>query len=389
MPRKILHVDLDAFFCAVEELRDPSLKGKAFAVGGLPNERGVVSSCSYAARALGVHSAMPMSRALKLCPGLIVIHGRHADYSAASKEVMARFDDLTGLVEPLSIDEAFLDVSDLPDPPEEIAHRLQERIWNELHLPCSIGIAANKLVAKVATDVGKAAHRGGRDYPRAITVVPPGEEAAFLAPLPVQALWGIGPKTTAHLESLGIHTIGDLARLSDVELTRLFGRTGPELGCRARGEDSRPVEVVREAKSISQETTFARDVNDSDELHRTLRELSEQVGFRLRHEEVTGFTVRLKLRWEGFITITRQVRLAQPTDQDGVIYDTACKLLDSVWDGERKVRLIGVGVSGLQTVARQLSLWETPTEKEHRLLEAVDELRERYGKDVVRRGRKG
>lgn len=389
MPRKILHVDLDAFFCAVEELRDPTLKGKAFAVGGLPNERGVVSSCSYAARALGVHSAMPMSRALKLCPGLIVIRGRHGEYGAASKQVMQRFDDLTGLVEPLSIDEAFLDVSDLPDPPEEIARRLQERIWNELHLPCSIGIAANKLVAKVATDVGKASRRGGKDYPRAITLVPPGKEAEFLAPLPVQALWGIGPKTTARLESLGIHTIGDLARLPDAELTRLFGRTGPELGCHARGEDTRPVETTRDVKSISQEITFARDVNDSDELHRTLRELSEQVGCRLRHEELNGFTVRIKLRWEDFTTLTRQVRLSQPTDQDGVIYMNACKLFDVVWNGDRKVRLIGVGVSGLQGTVRQLSLWETPTEKEHRLLEAVDELRARFGKDVVHRGKKG
>ena len=206
--RKIIHLDLDAFFCAAEELKDPSLRGTAFAVGGRPETRGVVSSCSYAARQHGVRSAMPMARAIRLCPGLTVVPPRHGYYSELSDQVMQRIGDLTPLVEPLSIDEAFLDVSDLPDPPREIAQRLQARIFEELHLPASLGAASNKLVSKIATDVGKAANRGP-NAPMAITVVPPGEEAAFLAPLPVEALWGVGPKTAAHLNQFGIHTIGD------------------------------------------------------------------------------------------------------------------------------------------------------------------------------------
>nr|MBI2903928.1 DNA polymerase IV [Chloroflexota bacterium] len=194
MPRKILHLDLDAFFCAVEELRDPSLRGRPFAVGGKPEERGVVSSCSYAARRFGVRSAMPMSRALKACPGLLVIPGRHRDYHEASERVMAQVRGLTPLVEQISIDEACLDVSDLPQAPEALARQVQADIRQATHLPCSLGAATNKLGAKIATDVGKVSSQTDT-YPKAITVVPPGAEAAFLAPLPAQALWGVGPKT--------------------------------------------------------------------------------------------------------------------------------------------------------------------------------------------------
>ncbi len=212
MPHKIMHLDLDAFFCAVEEQRDASLVGKPFAVGGKPSERGVVASCSYAARQSGVHSAMPMARAVKLCPGLLVVPARHGVYSAVSRQVMARLHNLTGLVEQISIDEAFMDVSDLPEPGLVLAQRLQATIREELSLPCSIGVATNKLVAKMATDVGKASRRGGQP-PNAIQVVPPGQEAAFLAPLPIQALWGVGPKTAARLNELGVRTVGDLANL--------------------------------------------------------------------------------------------------------------------------------------------------------------------------------
>ncbi|HKZ68683.1 MAG TPA: DNA polymerase IV, partial [Anaerolineales bacterium] len=211
MPRKILHLDLDAFFCAVEEQRDPSLRGKPFAVGGKPEERGVVASCSYAARQVGVRSAMPMSRALKLCPGLLIVSARHRAYGQTSDKVMAVLHDLTPLVEQISIDEAFLDVSDLPQSAEAIARELQRTIRDQLNLPASLGVATNKLVAKIATDVGKAAARTG-DYPSAVMVVPPGEEAAFLAPLPAIALWGVGPKTADQLARLGLKTIGDIAR---------------------------------------------------------------------------------------------------------------------------------------------------------------------------------
>jgi DNA polymerase-4 len=390
--RKILHLDLDAFFCAVEELRQPDLRGKAFAVGGRPEERGVVSTCSYAARARGVRSAMPMGRALRLCPEMIILPGNHAAYGEMSRAVMQRLADLTPLVEQISIDEAFLDVSDLPEPAEQLARALQQRIRTELDLPASLGVAANKLVAKIANDVGKAARRAGDQTlpPQAITVVPPGEEAAFLAPLPVLMLWGVGPKTAQRLESLGIHTIGDLARHTESELEGLFGKTGSDLARHARGIDQRPVEVTHEIKSISQEITFVRDTNDPQVLDRSLVEMVESVGRRLRQDGLAGRTVRIKLRWSDFTTLTRQVTLSQPTDQDREILDAAQALLKANWVDRRRVRLIGVGVSGLETPARQLELFDqAKDEHARRLQQAIDELRSRFGKQAIQRGQKG
>jgi DNA polymerase-4 len=386
MLRKILHLDLDAFFCAVEEKLDPSLRGKAFAVGGRPEERGVVASCSYAARRFGVHSAMPMARALKLCPDLQVIASRHRLYGQESRQVMARLQDLTPLVEQISIDEAFMDVTDLPEPGERLARRLQAQIRDELSLPSSLGVATNKLLAKTATDVGKAANRGDSP-PYAITVVPPGEEAAFLAPLPVQALWGVGPKTAERLAELSIRTIGDLARCPETELVHLFGKLGRELSERSHGIDDRPVVVWREAKSISQETTFARDVSSMDVLLETLRELSENIGKQLRKEGLCASTVRLKIRWPDFTTLTRQATVNPGTDQDSEVYATALRLFESVWHQNQPVRLIGVGASNLGPPIRQLSFWDSNWEKEKRLLEAVDRLKARFGEKAVQRGK--
>lgn len=383
MPRKILHLDLDAFFCSVEELHNPDLRGKPFAVGGRPDQRGVVASCSYAARRFGVRSAMPMARALQLCPELLIVPSRHGVYSQVSAQVMERLHNLTPLVEQVSIDEAFLDVSDLPDPVEDIARRLQTQIRTELSLPCSIGAATSKLLAKTANDVGKAAARGDGP-PNAITVVPPGQEAAFLAPLPVGALFGVGPKTAARLEELGIYTIGDLARRSPEEMERRFGRSGFEMVLRARGIDDRPLETSRETKSISQETTFARDIRDEHTLKRTLLRLSEGVGRRLRREGMAGTTVKIKLRWEDFTTLTRQVTLPQPSNLDHEIYAAALDLFYSNWPPGRPVRLLGVGVSGLGPPVRQLSFWDQDTEKMRRLNSAIDHLREIYGHRVIR-----
>ncbi|MGD0575640.1 MAG: DNA polymerase IV [Anaerolineales bacterium] len=385
MPRKIIHVDLDAFFCAVEELRDPSLRGKAFAVGGRPESRGVVASCSYAARTYGVRSAMPMARAVKLCRNLIIVSSRHSAYGEVSEQVMASLRDLTALVEPLSIDEAFLDVSDLPDPGEQIARGIQRRIRDELGLPCSLGVATNKLVAKIATDVGKAAARGGNP-PNAVTVVPPGGEAQFLAPLPIEALWGVGPKTAAKLHELGVETIGDLARQSERELRARYGAIGHDFWERSRGMDDSPVEVEREVKSVSQEETFARDLRDGDSLRRTLRSQAEAVAGRLRQEERLGSTVRLKLRWPDFTTVSRQCTLPHPTDQDQEIYQAALGLLEKAWRNGRAVRLVGVGVTHLTTAVRQLSLWEADSEKGRRLNAAIDLIRERFGENVIERG---
>lgn len=384
MPRKIIHLDLDAFFCAVEELHDPTLRGKPFAVGGRPDKRGVVASCSYPARLFGVHSAMPMSRALALCPQLIVVPGRHGVYDEYSQQVMAHCYNRTNLVEQISIDEAFLDVSDLRPPAEAIARELQAAIWDELGLPCSLGVATNKLIAKIANTVGKA-EKHSASPPMAIKVVPPGEEAAFLAPLSIGELWGIGPKTAASLEALGIHTIGDLARWPEADLVQRFGKSGYDLAQRARGIDERPVVTEYEAKSLSREVTFAHDVTDEATLRHTLLHLSESVGHRLRHAQLQGSAVKLKLRWEDFTTITRQVTLEEPTDQDNAIYAAAQHLFEQAWPKGRPVRLIGVGVSNLGPPLQQLGLWETPSEKGQRLQDALDAVRERFGREAIKR----
>lgn len=386
-PRKIIHLDLDAFFCAVEELRQPELAGKPFAVGGRPQERGVVSSCSYAARRLGIHSAMPMAQALKLCPGLLVIPPHYEAYREMSERVMEILREWTALVEQLSIDEAFLDVSDLPQPGLEIAQALQQAIRSRLKLPCSLGVAANKLLAKTATDVGKSKHRDPTP-PNAIEIVPPGQEAAYLAGLPARMLWGVGPKTAARLAEMGIRTIGDIARAPEAMLAARFGQAGREMSRHARGLDDRPVVVERPARSISSEVTFERDVTDPKKIDQTLHQLSEDVARSLRSKKLCASTIRLKIRWQDFSTHTRQTSLRQPTDQDQVIYETASVLLRAVWTGSRPVRLVGVGAARLAERAHQLSLWDTPAQKERRLLEALDELRERFGEETVRSGRK-
>ncbi len=387
MTRKVLHLDLDAFFCAVEEQRDPSLAGKAFAVGGQPDQRGVVASCSYEARRFGVRSAMPMAVARRLCPHLAIIPHHFQDYRDASHAVMERLQDLTPLVEQLSIDEAFLDVTLLPDPATAIARRLQQQINDDLALPCSLGVASNKLVAKIANNVGKAGARTGSP-PNAITVVPPGDEAAFLAPLPIQELWGVGPKTADQLQRLGLRTIGDVARWPADDLERRFGKLGVDLARRACGVDERPVETEHEVKSISSETTFSRDERDAAVLARVLRQLSDDVGRRVRRAGLSGTTIKIKLRWEDFTTLTRQTTLDHTTDQDDEIYVAAMVLFEQYWPARTPVRLIGVGLSGFQTPHRQLGLWDDQAalEENRRLQATLDALRERFGDDAIRRG---
>jgi len=387
MTHTILHLDLDAFFCAVEELHDPSLRGKAFAVGGRPEERGVVASCSYAARRFGVRSAMPMSRALRLCPGLLVISHHHGNYGEMSEKVMQRLNDLSPLVEQISIDEAFVDISDIREAPETIARRLQKRVNDEIDLPCSVGVAANKLVAKIATEVGKKTAQKDQP-PNAVTIVPPGTEAAFLEPLSTSMLWGVGPKTAAKLAGVGIKTIGDIARHPEADLMRWFGENGRELRRRACGVDDSPVFTSHEVKSISQETTFAQDVRDDRLLANTLRRLSAEVGHRLRKAGIAGTTVKIKLRWPDFTSLTRQITMPQPTDQDEEIYHLALDLLGKVRAKGKAVRLIGVGVSGLGPPLRQLELWGADSEKTRRLQEALDAVRAKFGDKAIRRGKR-
>ena len=386
MSRIILHLDLDAFYCSVEETQNPTLRGKPFAVGGRPDERGVVASCSYAARALGIRSAMPMSRAIRLCGNLIIIPGRHKLYGEYSEKVMDRLRNLTPLVEQISIDEAFLDISDIREAPARIALDLQTGIKNELHLPSSIGIASNKLVAKIATEVGKKSSKKKNEPPFGLTIVPIGDEEKFLAPLPADMLWGVGPKTSARLTELGIRTIGDIANWPEKELVNLFGENGRDLWRHAHGIDNRPIVTEYETKSISQETTFNVDVRDDKTLEKTLREQSKEVARQLRKNDLAGKTVKLKIRWSDFTTLTRQTTLPTSTDNDDEIFRTAVKLMKTVRKPNQAVRLIGVGVSGIGAPVRQLSLWDAGSEKSRKLQEVVDQLQEKYGRDVIHRG---
>jgi len=388
--RKILHLDLDAFFCAVEERANPALRAKAFAVGGKPEERGVVSSCSYAARMKGIHSAMPMGQALSLYRGLIIVPPDHEKYSQASAEVMERLHNLSPLVEQISIDEAFIDVSDFPEEAETIARKLQAQINQELHLPCSLGVATNKLVAKIANDEGKRRSKS-ENPPNAITVVAPGSESAFLGPLPVIALWGVGPKTAERFHLLGIKTIAEIARRPASELELMFGKVGSDLALRAQGIDYSPVTSNHETKSISQETTFNKDLKDPVVLKKVLFELAESVGRRTRREGLQGKTIKLKLRWADFTTLSRQATLPSASDQDRDIYNTAAALFEKEWQAnlssQRSVRLIGIAITGFVKQAQQMELWETPSSKGKKLQNALDVVREKYGTSAILRGK--
>lgn len=390
MPRTIIHLDLDAFFCSVEELLQPELLGKAFAVAGKPEERGVVASCSYPARAYGVRSAMPTGKAMRLCPGLLIIPGRHKVYSEYSSQIMEILHDVTTLVEQVSIDEAYLELDAMLEASIEVGRSLQERIAQDYRLPCSLGIASNKLVAKIANDFGKAnAHKG--KPPRALTVVPPGQEEAFLAPLPVIALIGVGPKTSEHLNKLGIQTIGDLAARSPEELHMEFGKNGLDISQHARGIDHSPVITSHEIKSISQEVTFTRDVSDRSILDKTLKDMADKVGMRLQKQALTAATVKLKIRWPDFTTLTRQISHHQPISTADEIYQSGILLLERVWHPGKSVRLIGIGVANLKVPDRQLTMFDSniavisPAEKGYdpHLKEAIERLREKFGDQAI------
>ena len=385
MARKILHVDLDAFFCAVEEKFNPALKNHAFATGGSPEGRGVVTSCSYAARKYGIRSAMPMAQALRLCPDLITVRGHFNFYSEHSQMVMDILSGLTPLVEQISIDEAFLDVTDLPEESYRIAENIQVQIYSKLELPCSIGGASNKLIAKIATNTAKSSHRSDT-YPMAIRIIPFGKEKSFLAPLQVGEMCGIGPKSVALLEKSGIKTIGDLQNLPIEIMGKIFGNFASEMAKRVQGMDDRPVGDYGGIKSVSNEVTFRQDIRDGIELLRAVRYLSEKVARRLRKKGLSGRTVRLKIRWKNFETHMRQTTLDQPTNQDSVIISSTEKLLHSIWKEGKPVRLIGVGVSGLDETHYQLSLLDDAYLTEKRLLDAVDFLKEKYGSDIVKKG---
>jgi len=350
-PRAIVHLDLDAFFAAVEVLQNPDLAGKPVLVGGRPEERGVVAAVSYPARTFGIRSAMPMARALRLCPEAIVLPPRHSLYRDHSRRVMEVLCQTSPLVEQISIDEAYLDLTNRVTSWKEtveIARRIQRRVQEKLGLSASLGVATNKLVAKVASD---------RDKPGGLTVVQPGGEMAFLAPLPVRVLWGVGPVTEASLAEMGVKTVSELARVPEEELYSRFGRHGMEMAKQARGIDERPVITERERKSVSQERTFARDLRDAELLRRQLWRLSQGVARQLRSAELAAGTVAIKLRYADFTTFIRQMRLAVPTNDERTIYRAALVLLSRTWERERPVRLLGVAGRHLSPPAGQLPLF--------------------------------
>jgi DNA polymerase-4 len=326
-----------------------------------------------------------MARALKICPDLMVVSSHFREYHQASRKVMEIVRGFTNLVEQISIDEAFLDVTDLSKPAEDLARELQADIHQTLGLPNSLGVAGNKLVAKIANDYGKSARKKGVP-PNAITVVPPGTEAEFLAPLKAEMLWGVGPKTAEKLAKIGIHTIGELAGHPDIDLLRRFGKHGYDLSRRAKGIDNRPIVTEHEAKSISKEVTYPKDVRDGAVLRKTLGKQSENIARQLAKKGLTARTVKIKIRWPDFTTLTRQTTLGQPTTESDTINKAALQLFDKVWRRGRAVRLLGVGVSGLESPPVQIGLWDVDWEKEHKIQDILAEVQEKYGGQSLRRG---
>ena len=381
MARSIIHVDMDAFYASVEQRDKPELRGKPVVVGAAPGGRGVVSAASYEARRFGVRSAMPSIQAQRLCPQAIFVPVDMPRYLQASRAVMGILGGYTPLLEQISVDEAFLDVTGsrrLFGSPEQIGRQIKQRIASELSLVASVGIAANKFVAKVASDHGK---------PDGFVLVPAGEERRFLDPMPVSRLWGVGKATEERLRQLGIRTIRQLAAYPEEVLQRQFGELGGHLHRLANGIDDRPVETGRDAKSVSAEHTYQQDTREQDTIERTLLALAEDVGARLRSQGLRGRTVQLKLRFGDFHTLTRRRTLPGPTDANDTIYKTVCGLLAEVPLEGRLVRLLGVGVSGFDRPA-QASLFADEEVLEHSALDdAVDALRKRYGSDTIRRGK--
>jgi DNA polymerase-4 len=349
--RAIVHLDLDAFFAAVEVIQDPSLENLPVVVGGRPEGRGVVAAASYPAREYGIHSAMPMLRALALCPDLIIRPPRFRLYSVYSRRVMAILRRASPIIEQMSVDEAYLDLTDQVetwDGSITTAGLLQKQVWQEVGLSASIGIAANKLVAKVASD---------RDKPGGLTVVRPGDEADFLAPLPVRALAGVGPVTAQKLAEMSVTTVGQLANAPEHKLSARFGKHGRQMIQQARGLDNRKVATHHELKSVSSERTFGQDLTEARVLEEKLVELSGGVARRLHSAGKAGSTVVIKLRYSDFTTLSRQMALGAPTDDKRVICQAALTLFKRTWTPARPVRLLGVGVRRLESSAGQLSLW--------------------------------
>jgi len=376
------HVDMDAFFVSVEELYDPSLKGKPVVVGGRPNERGVVSAASYAARKFGVHSAMPLRTAYKLCPQAIFVDGHPTRYRECSQKVFEVLRSFSPVVEMASIDEAYLDMTGterLHGTPLRAGHLLHGRVKAETKLNCSIGIAASRLVAKISSDQAK---------PNGVLWVMPGREAPFLAPLDVRKVPGVGKVTEKNLHAYGIRKVGDLARLDDRFLEERFGKWGMALAGKSRGFDAGgwfDTEIGEDTgpKSISHEHTFGEDTADAERIESTLAHLCELVGRRLREHGLTARTIQIKLRYSDFSTITRAHSLARPTQIDTEIYEEARELFRRNWKAGAKVRLIGVHAAHWGDSDQLDLLGEEKHERWRGALAAADRLRDKFGESAV------
>ncbi|MDF1703016.1 MAG: DNA polymerase IV [Planctomycetota bacterium] len=381
-PRQILHVDMDSFFASIEQRDRPELRGKPVLIGGT-GRRGVVSTASYEARPFGCHSAQPMAVAPRLCPEAIVLPTDGKKYAAVSEQLFDLFRDVSPLVEPLSVDEAFLDVTGcerLWGSAVEVARDLKARVRAEMELTASVGVAANKFLAKLASDLEK---------PDGLTVIMEDDIDRVLPPLPVGRLWGVGPRTAERLHARGVKTIGDLRAWSERELEREFGSSGAHYWRLARGLDDRDVVPDSRAKSISQERTFAVDVDDREHVRDVLRGQVEDVARRLRRSGLKTRTVGLKIRYGDFETITRSMTFDRPTDMTAELQDAAFTLfMRWVRSGFKPVRLIGMGASQLVEPAdEQLGLFGEPEKARNSALDkAMDALKDRFGGDVIGRG---
>ena len=381
MARCIFHIDLDAFFVSVEEALNPELKGKPVIVGGDPEHRGVVASASYEARPFGIHAGMALSKARRLCPQAILIRADFSRYRDASAMFIEILSDFSPDIEPLGLDEAYLDVTGCTEPygsARQLALAIKARIYRELNITASVGIGRCKVVAKIASALCK---------PDGLLEIAPGEEQAFLNPLPVAKLPGVGEKTEQILKEMGITTIGELGLLSVDRMRRRLGATGAVLHSYARGVDYREVAAPGEAKSISQERTFARDTLDGNFLEATLHNLCQEVCQDLRNQHKSARCVAIKLRYADFETITRQVTLQQASDVTRVVFSTAQQLLNrTLAKQEKPVRLIGIRASSLVGEERQLAMFDSGMGKPERLDRAIDKIRGKYGPTAIKTG---
>ena len=379
--RKILHVDMDAFYASVEQRDDPTLQTKPVVVGGKPNSRGVVCAASYEARKFGIHSAMPMAEAFRRCPDAVFLPVNMPKYHEVSLQIRQIFMTYTPIVEPLSLDEAFLDVTgstSLFGSANTIGLTIKQRIQQELNLTASVGVASNKFLAKLASDLQK---------PDGFVVVQPNRITAFLDPLSVERIWGVGKKTAEQLHKLNIKTVRDLRRLELGYLTQLFGVLGSQLYQLAQGIDDRPVESDRVTKSIGRETTFATNIVDRDLLETELLKLAVDVGRRLRKEALRGKTITMKVRYDDFRTVSRSHTLSQATDLDDVIFKESCNLFREI-SLKQPLRLIGLTLHNLtDKLERQLSLFCEAQKDDETLTKVIDVLKEKYGEKSITRAR--